>query len=186
MKIYLITKNKHKVEEAQSVLKEYNIEVEQIPDEKLESKEMTLREVAEYNAKLFYEKYKKPVAIDDTGVFFKAYSNFPGSHTKLMYDLLGYKGLLKLLENETREAEFMTVVGYCDEKGVKIFEGSLNCIADTRVHDLDKDVLPYERLLLVEDRPLSRFSREEKNKISHRAIAFRKLGKFLNSNKIRD
>ena len=182
MKIYLITKNPHKVEEIKTVMKEFNIEVEQIADEKVESKDMDLKDVAEYNAKFFYQKYKKPVAIDDTGVFFKAYNNFPGSHPKLMFERLGYKGLLKLLENEKKEAEFKTVVGYCDEKGVKIFEGTLRGQIDIKVYDMNKDVLPYERIFLVNKKPLSSFSRKEKNKISHRASAFRKLAQYLRKN----
>jgi XTP/dITP diphosphohydrolase len=181
MKIYLVTKNPHKVEEAKASLEKFGISVEQINEEKYEQKDMSLEEVAKYNAKFFYEKYKKPVVIDDTGVFFRAYPNFPGNHPKMMFELLGYKGLLKLLENETREANFITVVGYCDEKGVKIFTGSMGCVADSKVNDMEKDVLPYERILLVDKRPLSSFSREEKNRISHRAIAFGKLGEFLSA-----
>jgi XTP/dITP diphosphohydrolase len=179
MKLYLITKNKHKVDEIKTVMKEFSIEVEQIADEKLESKDMNLRQVAEYNAKFFYQKYKKPIAIDDTGVFFKAYTDFPGSHPKLMFDSLGYKGLLKLLENEKREAEFKTVVGYCDESGLKTFEGILKGEIDTKINDVNKDVLVYERIFLVNKKPLSSFSREEKNKISHRASAFRKLAEYI-------
>ncbi len=180
MKLFLVTGNKHKLQEARAVFSEYNIEVEQIDEEKHEPKDMNLKEIAEYNAKKFYEKYKKPIIVDDTGVFFKAYDNFPGNHPKLMFQTLGYKGLLKLLEGEDREVDFVTVVGFCD--GIlKTFEGSLKCKADTKVNDKDIDVLPYERILLVNKRPLSSFSREDKNKISHRAKAFRKVAEFLNN-----
>lgn len=180
MKICLVTKNSHKAEEIASVMKEFNIGIEQIKEEKYEPKEMSLKQVAEYNAKYFYDKYKKPVAIDDTGVFFKAYPNFPGSHPKLMFELLGYKGLLKLLEGESKEAEFRTVVGYCDEKGVKTFTGTLEGEIDIKVNDPESDVLPYERIILVRGKPLSSFSRDEKNIISHRAKAFAGLANYLN------
>ena len=180
MKIYLVTKNKHKVEEIKTVMKKFNVDVEQIPEEKYEDKSMTLTEVAEYNAKMFYKKYKKPVMVDDTGVFFKAYSNFPGSQPKRIYNELGYPGLLKKLEGKNKEAYFETVVGYYDGSVLKTFSGILECTADDKVHDLDVDVLPYERILFVNGKPLSKFSRSEKNKISHRAIAFKKLGEWLN------
>ena len=186
MKIYLVTKNQHKVQEISTVMKEFGIEIEQTHEEKYEDKDMTLNEVAEYNVKLFYKKYKKPIVVDDTGVFFKAYSNFPGHHPKLMFNLLGYKGLLKLLENENREAEFQTVVGYYDGSNLKTFTGILECTADDKVNDTDVDVLPYERILMVNNKPLSKFSRKDKNKISHRAIAFRKLGEWLISLKDRN
>ena len=183
MKIHLITKNKHKVDEVTAVMKEFDVEVIHEAREKLETKDSNLKEVVEYNARKFYDELKKPVAVDDTGIFFKAYPNFPGSHPKLMFELLGYRGILKLLENENRETEFVTMVGYCDEKGFRLFEGRLKCIADTKVNNLDVDVLPYERIFLVDGIPLSQFKRKEKNELSHRAIAFRKLGDYIKNKK---
>jgi inosine/xanthosine triphosphate pyrophosphatase family protein len=73
----------------------------------------------------------------------------------------------------------MTVVGYFDGKNLKTFTGLLRCVADTKVNDPDRDVLPYERILLYDNKPLSRLPREVKNSISHRSEAFRKLGIFL-------
>lgn len=179
-KIYFVTKNKHKLEEARLVLK--NIIVEQIPEDKVEDKESSIKEIAKKNAFLFYKKYKKPIIVDDTGVFFKAYKNFPGSNPKLIFNLIDYKGIFKLLENENREAYFITLLCYKDEKNFKIFEGKLNGVIDYKVNDITKDVLPYERIFLVNGKPFSSFSREEKNKISHRAIAFRKLYRWLMNN----
>jgi XTP/dITP diphosphohydrolase len=183
MKLFIATKNSHKVEEAKFIFSEFRIEVEQLDYDKYEPKEMGLQEVAEFNSKAAFVKIKKPVVVDDTGVFFKAYPDFPGNHPKLIFDLLGYKGLLKLVEGESREAQFRTVVSYFDGKVLKSFFGELDCTIDIEVHDLSKDVLPYERILLVDGRPISSFSREEKNKISHRAKAFRKLAEFLISDK---
>jgi len=180
MKIHLITKNKHKVQEAISVFSEFNIEIKQLSEEKYEPDDMDLKQIAEQNARYFYEKYKKPVLVDDTGIFFKAYDNFPGNQPKRYFQELGYEGLLKKLEGKNRKAYFKTVVSYCDKFGVKTFEGVLDCVADTKVNDLDVDILPYERILLVDGMPLSQFSREDKNKISHRAIAFRNLAEWLN------
>jgi XTP/dITP diphosphohydrolase len=177
--IFIVTGNRHKAEEARAVFSEFGIGVEQIADEKLESKEMDLKETAEYNAKKFFEKYRKPVIVDDTGVFFRAYKDFPGSHPKMIFDMLGYKGLLKLLEGEDRRAYFKTVVGYCDGSEAVSFDGTWQCTVDEKVHDLDKDVLPYERILLYEGKPISRMSREEKNSVSHRAAAFRKAAHFI-------
>ena len=178
MKLYLVTGNKHKVQEVSAVMDKYGIVVEQIDAQKYEPKDMDLKDVARYNAEQFYKKYKKPIAVDDTGVFFEAYPEFPGNHPKLMYNLLGYRGLLKLLEGEDREAHFETVVGFCDGE-TKVFEGTLHCTVDTKVNDRDVDVLPYERIFLVDGRPLSQFRRVEKNRISHRAKAFEKLAAYL-------
>ena len=179
IKIYLVTGNRHKLEEARQALAGFPVSVAQLKEEKYEPKEMSLEEVSAYNAELFFKKYRRPICVDDTGIFFKAYPNFPGSHPRLIYEMLGYKGIFKVISGEVRDAFFKTAVGYCDEKGVKIFSGILKCRADIRVNDPDKDVLPYERIMLIDGKALSSYSREEKGRISHRSIAFRKLGEYL-------
>ena len=127
MRLYFATGNSHKIKEAKAVFSEFAIEIIQFDYEKYEPKEMGLKEVSEYNAKAAFEKIRKPVIVDDTGVFFKAYPNFPGNHPKLIFDLLGYKGLLKLVDGENREAEFRTVVSYYDGNILKSFTGELGC-----------------------------------------------------------
>lgn len=160
-------------------MSEFNIELVQVKEEKIEPKELSIEEVAELNAKHFYEKIKKPVIVDDTGIFFKAYPDFPGNHPKLMFNLLGYKGLLKLLEGEDRSAFFKTIAAYYDGITLKTFQGILKGTISEEVSGQEIDVMPYERIFLVNGKKLCDFSREEKNKISHRAIAFKDLAKWL-------
>jgi len=177
--ILLVTQNRHKVEEASAILARFAIKVEQLAEEKTEPKEMPSEEVARMNAEMSYARHKRPLAVEDTGVFFSAYPDFPGSHPKLMFSLLGYKGLLKLLEGEDRTAYFRTVIAYADENGVKVFEGKMVGIISRTVHDIGKDVMPYERILLYKGRSLSSYTREEKNLFSHRSLAFTRLGEHL-------
>ena len=183
MNIYFVTTNKHKVFEAQSIMKLFGVDVIQLNEEKYEPKEMSLQEVTEYNAKYFFKKKNKPIVVEDTGVFFDAYPNFPGTHPKLIFNLIGYKGILKLLEGEIRKAHFKSVLSYYDGKELKTFEGRLEGEISEIVHDPKRDVLPYERIFLYDDAPISSISREEKNKISHRSKAFALLGNWLKSKK---
>lgn len=181
MEISLITTNNHKVIEAQLALKQYNIKVTQINDEKTEHKDDTVENTAKHNAKFFANKYKKPVIVEDTGIFFETYPNFPGNNAKLMFNLLGYKGLLKLLEGENRKAYFKTAIGFCEpgRKPTLFVEEMHGAIAED-VQDINKDVLPYERIFTTNNRiRLSTLSKEEKDEISHRGKAFRALGDFL-------
>jgi len=48
-------------------------------------------------------------------------------------------------------------------------------------YNLDKEVMPYERIFVPKNtvHTLSSLSREKKNSISHRAAALRKLGEFV-------
>lgn len=184
MKIYFVTKNRYKVMEAREVLKKYNIEVVQVRKEKNESKDDDLIQTAEKNALMFAKKLRKKVIVEDTGFFFHAYRNFPGAHPKMMYELLGYKGLLKLLKGvKNRNAEFRTVVAYSDGKKVKSFVGKLLGEVPKKVRGINMDVMPYERIFVPKDnkKALAFMLRKDKNLISHRAIAFKKLGSYLKS-----
>lgn len=186
MELSLVTTNNHKVIEAQLALKPYNIKVLQINDEKIEHKDDTVENTAKHNAEFFANKYKKPVIVEDTGVFFEAYQNFPGNNAKLMFNLLGYKGLLKLLQGEKRKAYLKTAIGFCEPgKKPRLFVGEMHGSIAEDVQDLNKDVLPYERIFITNNSiRLSSLSKEEKDKISHRGKAFRLLGEFLHgSNK---
>lgn len=180
--IYFVTKNKHKVLEANAVLSRYDIKVIQVKKDKHESKDDDILKTAKKNALMFAKKLKKKVIVEDTGFFFHAYKEFPGSHPRMMYNLLGYKGLLKLLEGEkNRKAEFRTVVAYSDGKKVKTFVGKLEGRITKKVYGKNKKVMPYERIFVPKDykKPVALMSRILKNKISHRSKAFDKLGRYL-------
>ena len=187
MKLYFATGNAHKLDEARAVLKEYGITVEQLDDKGSEDKEATIQEVAQRAARELARKHKKPIIVDDTGIFFEAYKNFPGAHPRLMFECLGYKGLLKLLEGDVREvmreAHFLCCVAFCmPGKEPVLFEGRLNGSITEKVHDLGTDVMPYERIFVPNGmkKTISALTRDEKNKISHRARAVNKLVDFLN------
>ncbi len=69
--IIFITTNKHKVEEVQAVLKDYDIKVEQQTLEYTEDKEADMKEVCERAAKELANELNKPIIVEDTGLFFK-------------------------------------------------------------------------------------------------------------------
>ncbi|NQV08952.1 non-canonical purine NTP pyrophosphatase [Candidatus Woesearchaeota archaeon] len=180
MKLNFVTGNKYKVMEAKAILGKHGIEVVQVKLEKEEPKEFDLKKVAEMNALFFSKKLGEPVMVEDTGLFFHEYKNFPGNHPKLMYETLGYKGLLKLMDGvKDRRAEFRTVVAWCDGKKVKSFVGSVLGEVTNKIHGEKDDVMPYERIIKIDGEPVTYMSREKKNRISHRAKAFMQLGEYL-------
>ncbi len=186
MDIYFATTNKHKIKEAEIALKGSGIKIHILEVEKLEPEDWSIEEVAEKNAKKMAEETGKTIMLDDTGVFFEAFDSFPGAKPKRWFKKLGYEGLLAKFYSEkgeitNRKAYFKTVVGYCEpNKEPKLFTGKLHGQVAKEVKGMEADVLPYERIFICEDgRYLHEYSREEKNKISHRAIAFRKLRDFL-------
>src|SRR3989338_7512826 len=151
MKLYFATQNQHKLDEARAVLSEFDIEVEQLGDKGAEDKNATVQEVARRAARELAQKHDKPVIVDDTGVFFTAYQNFPGAHPKLMFDCLGYEGLLTLLAGKARDAYFLTAIAFClPGEDPILFEGRLDVRISMVPFNTDRDVLPYERIFVPE------------------------------------
>lgn len=182
IKVFLVTGNKHKAEEAKETLSEFKIEVEQLNEEKIEPENEKTEKIAADNAKRIADKTNKPVIVDDTGVFFEALDNFPGNQPKRWFDKLGYNGLLKKLEGKPKEAYFQCSAAFCEPgKMPVVFTERFYGKISNNVVDLDKDVLPYERIFVCDETGdyLSRMSRDEKNRISHRGKAFRRLGRHL-------
>ncbi len=177
--ITVVTGNKDKYNEIKKILESYGIKSEQVPLSFPETKE-NVEEISIEKAKNAFSVLKRPLIVDDTGVFFDAYENFPGHLAKRIYHSLGFKGLLKLVEGEERGASFKTVVCYIDEKTIKTFVGELRGAITTKVYPTSRVDLPYERIFIPEgfDRPMCMLDIEEKNKISHRSKAVRKFAEW--------
>src|SRR3972149_1427183 len=96
-KIYIATTNKGKVEEISEMLK---IPLEFAKLELDEIQSMDLEYVARKKAEEAFKILKKPVIVDDVGVYFKAWNKFPGPFVKYIHILLGNKKLLELFRHE--------------------------------------------------------------------------------------
>jgi len=181
--IYFVTKNPEKYKEAK-VIVEATINLQQLEDDKIELKNESIEQTALGNASYFAKKYNKTVIIDDAGIFFEAYPQFPGAHPKLMYQLLGYKGLLKLLEGESRKAVFRCAIGYCEpNKKAKLFVAEMKGTIAEQPKEKRNENMPYEALFIPEHigKAVSEITKEEKNKMSHRAKALTAMQQWLAS-----
>lgn len=183
-KFYLafITTNKHKFEEVREVLAGFPVELEWVRDSYPEDHDATLEEIAMAGAKALAERLNRAVVVEDTGLFFSAFSGFPGTLPKFVFNTLGYYGIMKLLEGEKRGAYFKTVAAIALPAGeVKLFEGIMKGTITAEVFDKDKDAMPYDRIFIPDgkDIVISRMSMEEKNSFSQRAQAFRALGDYI-------
>lgn len=181
-KLTFITTNKHKVEEVSAVLKNYGVQVEQKSMEYEEDKEAGMEEIVKKGAKELSQKLHESLFVEDTGLFFKAYNNFPGAYPKFIYHAIGYDGIFRLLVGKDRSAYFKTVIGYCEPNGDPVcFEGIMNGQITTEVFDPDVEIMPYDRIFIPKgyDRPIVKMKLEEKNSFSQRGQAARKLGEYL-------
>lgn len=179
--ITMATTNAGKAAEAGAILSTFGIKVEHASIELEEPKTLGLAETARAKAANAYAAVKRPVIVEDTGIFFDEFPLFPGTYTKFAARTLGTRGLGRLLEGGKRGAKFTTIAAYCDGHSVKTFEGSVAGTIAARERGRPKPGMFYDAIFIPNGarRTYAEMNELEKAKTSHRAKAFRSLGKFL-------
>jgi len=89
------------------------------------------------------------------------------------------KVLSNLGETKNRKARFRTIIAYKDSSAEKLFEGLINGKISNNIRG--KGGFGYDPIFIPDnyDITFSEMSLEQKNKISHRSLAIKKLFKFL-------
>jgi XTP/dITP diphosphohydrolase len=188
MEIIFATNNLNKVREINNILgnsfkllslNDINL------DEDIPENEPTLDGNALYKARHIFRATGKNVFADDTGLEVEALNGKPGVHSARFAGInkdseANIDKLLLLLENKTnRNARFRTVIALIYEKNEYLFEGVVRgeIISERR----GTEGFGYDPVFIPEGQSLTfaEMKLEEKNKISHRAIAFEKLKDFL-------
>ncbi|HII68238.1 TPA: non-canonical purine NTP pyrophosphatase, partial [Candidatus Woesearchaeota archaeon] len=114
MRLFLVTHNHDKLREYKAIF-EPEISIEHLDYEYDEIQADDQRKIAETGAKHCAEHFKKPVVVDDSGIFINALHGFPGPYTSYSWKTLGPKGLIKLLEGKAdRSACYQVSLGYCE------------------------------------------------------------------------
>ncbi|NAZ11371.1 MAG: XTP/dITP diphosphatase [Desulfurococcales archaeon] len=186
-RIYFATSNKNKFNEASRILEKYGYELVLFSFEKRELQSTDLGEIALQSALIAYTYVNAPVVVEDSGLFIKALNGFPGPFSSYVYKTIGVRGVLKLMEGVTdRSAYFEAAVAIVMPPFERVFKGSVyGRIADsprgTGGFGFDPIFIPEN-----EDRTFAEMSVEEKNRYSHRARAFEKLGIWLKSIELRE
>jgi len=114
MHLTLITSNDGKFKELNKHLEpEITIERISTPYEEMRSDDPL--EISNLAAKQLAEKLKKPVIVEDSGLFIKALNDFPGTCSAYIHKRIGLKGILSLMQGiEDRTCTYKSAVGYCE------------------------------------------------------------------------
>lgn len=89
-----------------------HILLKQFPKELTEIQSYDQKEVALDKARQAWKELQKPVIIDDAGIYFEKYREFPGVLTKYVFLGLGHEGLRKLVDSGDK-AYFKCTMVYC-------------------------------------------------------------------------
>ena len=195
MKILVATTNPGKLREIERILSPLGYEVVE-PPEKLEVEETgsTFLENAYLKAKTYHDRFGLPALADDSGLVVEALGGYPGVFSSRFYSLefggreelrgsideANVRKLLRLLEGrENREAKFVAfVVLYFQDRGLF---ASGECRGEIVDSPRGSRGFGYDPVFKPEgyDRTMAELEPEEKDRISHRGRALRKLADLL-------
>jgi len=171
-----MTQNQHKLTELRPLFKRFDVSFETTSVEKLEIRADDVETVAHEAAITAYDVLKRPVVLDDTGLFIDALNGFPGTYSAYILKTIGTTGILRLMNNiDKRNAEFVTAVGYADGDAVRTFVGVMP--GNIARAPAGEEGFGYDPIFVPQDetRTYAQLSLLEKVNISHRTKAFRKF-----------
>lgn len=190
MKILFATNNAHKLSEVQAVLGEsYTLLTPRgcgVTEEIPETRE-TLEGNASQKAHYLHERTGLDCFADDTGLEVEALNGAPGVRSA-RYATDGHdfgannRLLLANLEGQTnRRARFRTVISLLLDGEERLFEGVVQGHIVAR--ETGHEGFGYDPLFVPEgfQQTFAQMTPEQKNSVSHRARAVRKLVEFLHS-----
>lgn len=182
--ISFVTTNSGKFQELSQYFNELcpSIKIEQVAMDIPEIQSLDVEEIALNKAKYAWEILKKPLIIDDGGIYLEQYNNFPGPLAKYVFQGLGFDGFWKLAENDPR-ASFLCKIIYIDgPENYKIVEGILKGNITKPEHPPKDSHLPFTEIFIPEgfDQVFSIIKKTpEGKKINHRYKAICSLIKQL-------
>jgi XTP/dITP diphosphohydrolase len=138
----------------------------EIPELRSDDVEVISRQKAHYA----YDHLLTPLIVDDTSFSINALNGFPGPYAAYVLHSIGNTGVLKLMKDvANRNAHFTTVIAFADEQGIRHFSGTIHGKIITASRG--SRGFGYDPIFDVDGRTLAELTLEEKNRISHRAMA---------------
>ncbi|MGZ5509028.1 MAG: RdgB/HAM1 family non-canonical purine NTP pyrophosphatase [Nitrososphaeraceae archaeon] len=189
--IYFVSHNIYKYSEIKSIvnnritdlhLKFCKRNITEIQDHKIEK-------IAIEKARSAYNIVKKPIIIEDDGLFINSLNGFPGQYSSYVLKSIGNRGIIRLLKGyRDRSAFFKSIFVYSNGIIVKVFNGKINGKISSTIKD---DGWGYDPIFIPlnnnndnnSDTTFAKLSKtNKKNELSHRRIALDKFVKWFNQN----
>ena len=191
--IYFVSHNIYKYSEIKSIvdnritdlhLKFCKRNITEIQHQKIEK-------IAIEKAKFAYNVVKKPIIIEDDGLFINSLNGFPGQYSSYVLKSIGNRGIIRLLKGyRDRSAFFKSVFVYSNGIIVKVFYGKINGKISSTIKDdgwgYDPIFIPFNNNNNNDNKSDTTFAKlnkmNKKNELSHRRIALDKFVKWFNQN----
>jgi len=190
MKLVFATNNIHKLEEVQALISEI-IVLKSLNDigcfTEIPETGITLEENAGQKSLFIYDRYQLNCFGDDSGLEIESLNNEPGVYSARYSGIRDAEAnlqlVLKKLNGSTkRKARFRTVISLIIEGSEYLFDGVIN--GEITIEKSGIKGFGYDPIFKPDGYNLTfaEMSADQKNAISHRAIALKKMIAFLKAN----
>ena len=169
--LFFATSNSNKFQEAKQIMDDFGINLKLFKCELEEIQSNSLKEIAKSKSLQAFQKCKKPVIVEDDGLFIDSLNGFPGPYSSYVFETIGNQGILKLLK-QNRDAKFVSIISFYDKKNHETFESKVNGMISKTTVGLGWGYDP----IFIPSKSSKTFA-QSKNKVSHR---FKALKKFSN------
>ena len=185
MKIVFATANQHKLEEVKEISKGYDVEFV-LPSGDFNPIEdgNSFKQNSLIKAQEAYRVSKTYTLADDSGLCVNALDGAPGLYSARYAGTQDEK-IEKLLEElkiaNDRSAKFVCCMTLLNEKGEQIYQTTGICKGKIVEKRRGINGFGYDPIFLVDgySKTMAELTVEEKNKISHRAVALKNVLEFL-------
>jgi XTP/dITP diphosphohydrolase len=176
---YLATGNPHKVEEIQEALAGTGVSVEQA---EVDIDEIQAPDVADVARRKVLDSAAaldadRPVIVDDTGLYVRSLSGFPGSQASFFLETCGNEGLLTLMDGrDDRQAYFKTCMAIYEPSKDEVTLLTGRCDGTIATEQRGDDGFGYDTVFIPEghDRTFAE-DPDYKMDISHRSAVIEEL-----------
>lgn len=179
--IYYATGNQGKFNDVKKFIESNSdIEVKQLDVDLPEEQTLDQKAIAIDKAEQAWNYLQKPVFVDDSGMYFSSYPDFPGTMTKFVYKTLGFEGIYKLIQ-PGEKAEFILTLAYKfgpKKKDIKVIITKTPGILIAPPKEIHAINLPFEHVLIPDgyDKVLYDLrSTDEYKKVHCRLLGVKKL-----------
>lgn len=183
-RLIFATSNEGKIREASIVLADFGIQIQPIPFPFREPVTGSIADVALDKLYQVLENEHLNVLVEDSGIFFEAYHQFPGVLSKRVFEGIGYEGIDRLLAGQSRKAWFEGAVAVSWQGEVKVFsakmDGYILPLSEQTIINPEPG-LPYDPIFVPkgETQVLRQLPMEKRIEYSYRKKALIQMARWI-------
>ena len=176
--LFFASSNSHEFEEVQRIFSKIGLNINHSKVDLEEIQSDSLSEIARRKALDAFSKVGKPVIIEDDGLFINSLGGFPGPYSSYVYDTIGNKGIIQLLQNyEHRNAKFVAIIAFCNGPDqVKLFESTISGNISKEIED---GGWGYDPIFIPNGETKTYANVSDKDELSHRSTSLKKFADWF-------